>query len=143
MFGFSICCSIYVMGFVVFNYSKMASWGFQTYSNTCWNIFGTSICFTKSGPFHPFFTTKALQEIRETVPKHLQNILLLHIPTLGKFIFNFFYNYRTSICWFLKSENDCNGSKTNGFSERFQQNWISRWWNLGKSWKLWMIFKHT
>ena len=51
-----------------FNDPQIADVGSRTYSNTFWIIFGTSNCFTQSGPWHPLFITKTLQRIQEKSP---------------------------------------------------------------------------
>ena len=46
-------------------YSKMANLGFQTYSNTFWNMFGTSTHSKKYGPLDPVLITKIFQNTQE------------------------------------------------------------------------------
>ena len=44
--------------FMVLNYSKMANLGFWTYSNTFWNMFGTSICLPNLDLHTPYLLQK-------------------------------------------------------------------------------------
>lgn len=61
----------------------MANFDSRTYSKTFWIIFGSSKAFTKSGPLHSLFITKALQRIQEQIPEHLQSFF--YIPGLPTF----------------------------------------------------------
>ena len=97
-------------GFVSFNYSKMANWGFWTYSNTLshfWNLQNVQEIWTS----RPIFITNIFWKIQEnqnsfynllfSVSRHLGNPKTQHVGKCGTPAYGNIFQ----ICWNIFPEN--------------------------------------